>query len=146
MLVSFLLFLSLSVPSYAQSHREVTLTSDTTAEYFEPLTPWMPSMNTGTGVQAYVFLTEKIGNMRVRVGVQTANTTQFPGTPVFITSQATYVSAAGPTNGNLYRFNPNDTNDGDIDTRAWYRIGLLYSLNATGSGSATVRIEGLAHE
>lgn len=140
------LLLVLSVPSQAQSRRDVVLTTETTAEYFEPLTPWMPSIHTGSGVQAFVYLLEKTGNFRVRMGVQTANVNQAPNTPASLTSQATFVSTVGPASGLLYRFNPNGATDGNITAAASYRIGLLYSLSAAGSGSGSVRIESLAYE
>ncbi len=111
--------LLMSLPAQAQARRDVELTTETTTEYFEPISPWMPAINTATGVQAFVYLLEQTGNFRVRLGVQTATTTVSPGTPGNIGSDSGYVTTAGISSGKKYRFNPNDTADGNIDTAVW---------------------------
>src|SRR5690349_20887725 len=116
LLLTFIFLLHLSVPCQAQSRKDVVLTTETTSEYFEPITPWMPSINTSLGVQAFVFLLEKTGNFRVRMGIQTANVRESPNAPTSITSQAGFISTAAPANGVLYRFDPNGLNDGNVDT------------------------------
>lgn len=138
--------LLLPVTGYAQARSDVVLTTETTTEYFEPLTPWMPSINTQTGAQAFLYLLDQTGNFEARLGVQTATTTTQVTATSAIGSDAGYVTAAGISSGKKYRFNPNDTADGNIDTAVWYRIGILYKLSASGAGSGTVRVEGLAHE
>lgn len=124
---------------------EVRVDSETVTEYFRPVTPWTSSMEALSGITVLLFLAQKTGNLQARLGIQTCNSPDFPGTPSAIGSSSGQITVVGPVSGTTYRFDPNAAGNGDIDNGVtMFRLGVLYSLSGAGAGQATVRWLGMA--
>lgn len=97
-----------------------------TTDLWADLSPFLPSAGVGM-IRGRLVLCEKSGNFRVRVAIQTyGNDPELCDTAVSITtgSGTTYLQTASRL---FVAFDPTNSGNGDISTKAGFRIGLLYS-------------------
>jgi hypothetical protein len=130
---------------------KIRLTTDTTTEVFQPITDWLSSMEAITAVTAFLFLAGKTGNFQCRLGIQTCSDPDAPNGPGSLGADGTQIGTAGTTNGRIYHFDPTTGANGNIGAAGAYgvgvcqfRLGILYSLSAAGTGQGEVGWKGLA--
>lgn len=94
-----------------------------------------------TRIRGRIALCDKTGNFRVRVGIQTyANLDEVTDAPTSIGSGTGvgYVSTVSPQ---FVDFDPTAAGNGDIDAKAGFRIGVLYSSTDSSVSRGDVVIE-----
>ena len=124
---------------------ELRLQNETTTELFQPLTPWISSLEALTAITGFLFISSLTGSFRCRLGIQTCNIEEQPNAVSAIGSQPAQISTAGIAAGTAYRFDPNVVGNGDIDNGVVkFRLGILHSASAAATSQGLVRWEALA--
>ena len=98
------------------------------ADLWRTMTPWIPTAAV-LGVGGVLVLAELLARFQVRVGIQTAECDiELADTPLSpVDAGGTGLGYATTVSQSLYAFDPTLAAAGDIDTKAYFRIGLLYS-------------------
>jgi hypothetical protein len=109
--------------------RPVQLVSTTpAADLWEDMTGWMAT-EAVLGVSGVLILADRVSPFQVRIGIQTAvadvEIDDAPLNPVDAGGTGLgYVTAVSK---NFYSFDPTVSTAGNINAKAYFRIGLLYS-------------------
>lgn len=91
------------------------------------LAAFLATMGVGR-VRGRMVLCDKSGNFRVRVGIQTYDTdAEVPNAPAAVTRTSTGTGYLSTVNKAFIDFDPTLTGNGVIDTKAGFRLGVLYS-------------------
>lgn len=106
-----------------------TVTAYSLTEVFQPITPWMSTLEAATAIRGTVALFDKTGNFQCRPAIQVAvKSERDVNAPTSIASHATQMGTGGTEQ--FVSFNPNDATDGNIDSGSMFRFGFFYSLSA----------------
>lgn len=86
-------------------------------------------------------LCEKVGNFRARVGIQTADSDVLvPNAPVN-PSSGTGVGYVSSVVKQFVDFDPRGGTEGDVDAKAYFRLGVLYSSSDATVSRGDVMVE-----
>ena len=89
-----------------------------------------------------IVICDKSGTFRCRLGLQTFSTDpEAPDAPITLTGTGTGTGVISTVSKNFVDFDPTAANNGVIDTKAGYRLGLLYSSTDATVSRGDVLIE-----
>jgi len=99
-----------------------------TTDLWQDTSPWMPTLGVAM-VRGTLTLCDKLGNFRFRIGIQTTpadiEIVDVAVNPSDATNTGTgYITALGR---NFFNFDPTRAGNGNISTKGYFRLGLLYS-------------------
>jgi energy-converting hydrogenase Eha subunit F len=107
------------------------------------MTPWISTVGV-LGVRGVLILAEKQNNFHVRIGIQTAaSDIEVADTALNPTDTGgTGLGYVGTVIKQYFSFDPTISTAGNITTKAYFRVGLLYSsTDATiGRGDCILRV------
>jgi hypothetical protein len=124
--------------------RSVQLVSAIPAtDLWENMTPWLSTVGV-LDVRGVLVLADKLNSFRVRIGIQTAvSDIEVPDAPINIpTTGALGTGYVTTVSKNVFDFDPTVSSNGNIATKAYFRVGLLYSSGDTNvsRGDVTLRV------
>lgn len=108
-------------------------------EIYEPLTPWVHSLEALNAVSAVLTLDKVSGTGRCRLGVQSSNKVDGGFQSAAVLSDTAYLSTDGSEK--FYRFDPNGVGDGNIKLYQYFRLVLLVSLSGAAPGTVDVTLD-----
>jgi hypothetical protein len=108
------------------------------------MTPWYPTLECYLALSVVLALVSKGGgNFQCRLGIQTA--TSDPDVPSGAVNPASAATQVAAVSKSLLRFDPNGASEGNIDTAAWFRVGVFVSLSSGATPSVgTVALQNLS--
>ena len=112
-------------------------TTDTWAD----LSAFISTVGVGR-IRGRIVICDKSGNFRCRLGLQAyATDPEAPDAPATLTGTGTGTGVISTVSKNFVDFDPTLTNNGVIDTKAGFRLGLLYSSTDATISRGDVLIE-----
>lgn len=113
---------------------------DGTTDLWADLSEFLASIGV-TNIRGRLVLCDKMGNFRARIGIQSYDTSnETPNAPAPISSGSGYGYISTVTS-QFVDFDPGASGNGDIDTKAGFRVGVLYSSTDSSVSRGDLLIE-----
>lgn len=112
-----------------------------TADIWADLSSIQSTIGVGR-IRGRIVVCDKAGNFRCRLGLQTyATDPEVMDAPITLTGTGTGTGVITTVSKNFVDFDPTLANNGVIDTKAGYRLGLLFSSTDNTVSRGDVLIE-----